>query len=117
PLLGIVSGRCFAGNAAFLGVCDVIIADKRSNIGMAGPAMIEGGGLGVFKPEEVGPASVQYANGVIDILVENEAEAVVAAKHYLSMFQGRTKDWSAPNPLELRHAVPESRLRVYDSRK
>src|SRR5690606_24697989 len=61
PLLGIVSGRCFAGNAAFLGVCDVIIADKNSNIGMAGPAMIEGGGLGIFKPEEVGPASVQFA--------------------------------------------------------
>lgn len=117
PLLGIVSGRCFAGNAAFLGVCDVIIADKGSNIGMAGPAMIEGGGLGVFKPEEVGPASVQFANGVIDILVENEAEAVAAAKHYLSMFQGRVKDWSAPNPLALRHVVPENRLRVYDSRK
>jgi len=117
PLLGIVSGRCFAGNAAFLGVCDVIIADKRSNIGMAGPAMIEGGGLGVFKPEDVGPASVQFANGVIDVLVENEAEAVSAAKRYLSMFQGRTKDWSAPNPLELRHVVPENRLRVYDSRR
>lgn len=117
PLLGIVSGRCFAGNAAFLGVCDVIIADKSSNIGMAGPAMIEGGGLGIFKPEEVGPASVQFANGVIDILVENEAEAVTAAKHYLSMFQGRVKDWSSPNPLGLRHVVPENRLRVYDSRK
>nr|WP_235033787.1 carboxyl transferase domain-containing protein [Pantoea sp. 18069] len=117
PLLGIVSGRCFAGNAAFLGVCDVIIADKSSNIGMAGPAMIEGGGLGIFKPEEVGPASVQFANGVIDILVENEAQAVAAAKHYLSMFQGRVKDWSAPNPLALRHVVPENRLRVYDSRK
>lgn len=117
PLLGIVSGRCFAGNAAFLGVCDVIIADKNSNIGMAGPAMIEGGGLGIFKPEEVGPASVQFANGVIDVLVDNEAQAVAVAKHYLSMFQGRTKDWSAPNPLDLRHMVPENRLRVYDSRR
>ena len=117
PLLGIVSGRCFAGNAAFLGVCDVIIADKNSNIGMAGPAMIEGGGLGIYKPEDIGPANVQFANGVIDVLVENEAEAVTVAKHYLSMFQGRAKDWSAPNPLELRHVVPENRLRVYDSRK
>ena len=117
PLVGIVSGRCFAGNAAFLGVCDVIIADKSSNIGMAGPAMIEGGGLGIFKPEEVGPASVQFNNGVIDILVENEAEAVAVAKKYLSMFQGRVTDWTAPNPLELRHVVPENRLRVYDSRK
>ncbi len=117
PLLGIVSGRCFAGNAAFLGVCDVIIADKSSNIGMAGPAMVEGGGLGIYRPEDIGPASVQYANGVIDVLVDNEAQAVSVAKHYLSMFQGRTKDWTAPNPFALRHVVPENRLRVYDSRK
>lgn len=117
PLIGIVSGKCFAGNAAFLGVCDVIIADKSSNIGMAGPAMIEGGGLGIFKPEQVGPASVQFENGVIDILVENEAEAVSMTKLYLSMFQGQVKDWTAPNPLELRHIIPENRLRVYDSRK
>jgi acetyl-CoA carboxylase carboxyltransferase component len=116
PVVGIVSGRCFAGNAAFVGCCDVIIADKSSNIGMAGPAMIEGGGLGIFKPEEVGPAPVQYANGVIDVLVENEAEGVRVAKHYLSMFQGRVKAWSAPNPLALRHVVPENRLRAYDSR-
>lgn len=117
PVVGIVSGRCFAGNAAFLGCCDVIIADKSANIGMAGPAMIEGGGLGIFSPEEVGPASVQFANGVVDILVENEAEGVQAAKHYLSMFQGRVADWSAPDARNLRHVVPENRLRVYDTRK
>ncbi|MBY4897186.1 carboxyl transferase domain-containing protein [Cupriavidus sp. AU9028] len=117
PVVGIVSGRCFAGNAAFLGCCDVIIADRSANIGMAGPAMIEGGGLGVFRPEDVGPASVQYANGVVDVLVENEAEAVQVARHYLSMFQGPLEQWQAPDPLALRHVVPENRLRVYDSRK
>ncbi|WP_423193445.1 carboxyl transferase domain-containing protein [Cupriavidus sp. H18C2] len=117
PVVGVVSGRCFAGNAAFVGCCDVIIADKSANIGMAGPAMIEGGGLGVYRPEDVGPAPVQFANGVIDILVDNEAEATRAARHYLSMFQGRVADWSAPNPLDLRHVVPENRLRVYDTRK
>lgn len=117
PVVGIVSGRCFAGNAAFLGCCDVIIADRSANIGMAGPAMIEGGGLGVFRPEEVGPASVQFANGVVDVLVDNEAEGVRVARHYLSMFQGNVADWHAPDPLHLRHVVPENRLRVYDSRK
>ncbi|MEM5429440.1 acetyl-CoA carboxylase family protein [Cupriavidus oxalaticus] len=117
PVVGIVSGRCFAGNAAFLGCCDVIIADRSANIGMAGPAMIEGGGLGIFSPEEVGPASVQHANGVVDILVDNEAEAVQAARHYLSMFQGRVAHWGAPEALALRHVVPENRLRVYDTRK
>ncbi|SOZ39127.1 acetyl-CoA carboxylase family protein [Cupriavidus neocaledonicus] len=117
PVVGIVSGRCFAGNAAFVGCCDVIIADKSANIGMAGPAMIEGGGLGTFRPEDVGPASVQVANGVVDILVDNEAQAVQVAKHYLSMFQGRVAHWSAPQALALRHVVPENRLRVYDTRK
>ncbi|HEV2610282.1 MAG TPA: carboxyl transferase domain-containing protein [Noviherbaspirillum sp.] len=116
PVIGIVSGRCFAGNAAFLGCCDVIIATRDANIGMAGPAMIEGGGLGVFRPEDIGPASVQFANGVVDMLVENEAAAVRAAKHYLSMFQGPTATWEAPDPLLLRGVVPENRLRVYDSR-
>jgi acetyl-CoA carboxylase carboxyltransferase component len=88
PVIGIVSGRCFAGNAALLGCSDVIIATRSSNIGMGGPAMVEGGGLGVFKPEQIGPGSVQHRNGVIDILVEDEARAVAAARHYLSFFQG-----------------------------
>jgi len=116
PVVGIAAGRCFAGNAALLGCSDVIIATRDANIGMAGPAMIEGGGLGVFRPEDIGPAAVQYQNGVVDLLVDDEAAAVRVAKHYLSMFQGRTRDWEAPDPLQLRGVVPENRLRVYDTR-
>ncbi|MEN6420854.1 MAG: carboxyl transferase domain-containing protein, partial [Smithella sp.] len=86
PLIGIVSGPCFAGNAALLGCCDVIIATKNSNIGMGGPVMIEGGGLGIFKPEEIGPIDVQSQNGVVDIEAADDAEAVAAAKKYLSYF-------------------------------
>ncbi len=96
PLVGMVSGRCFAGNAALLGGCDVIIADRSANIGMGGPAMIEGGGLGVFRPEDIGPASVQAPNGVIDILVDNEAEGVAVAKHYLSFFRARPATGASP---------------------
>ncbi|CAD5108222.1 carboxyl transferase domain-containing protein [Zestomonas carbonaria] len=117
PLVGVVSGRCFAGNAALLGCCDVIIAAKDASIGMAGPAMIEGGGLGSFKPEEVGPAGVQGPNGVIDVLVEDEAEAVRVAKQYLSYFQGDLDDWQCADQRELRHVIPENRLRVYDIRQ
>jgi acetyl-CoA carboxylase carboxyltransferase component len=116
PVVGIAAGRCFAGNAALLGCCDVIIATRSSNIGMGGPAMVEGGGLGVFKPEQIGPASVQHANGVIDILVDDEAQAVAAARHYLSFFQGTQQDFVAPPEHALRDVVPENRLRVYDSR-
>jgi acetyl/propionyl-CoA carboxylase alpha subunit/acetyl-CoA carboxylase carboxyltransferase component len=116
PLVGVVSGRCFAGNAALLGCCDVIIATKNASIGMAGPAMIEGGGLGSFAPEEVGPTSVQGPNGVIDVLVEDEAEAVHVAQQYLSYFQGDLADWECADQRLLRHAIPENRLRVYDIR-
>ncbi|WP_371133207.1 carboxyl transferase domain-containing protein [Hydrogenophaga sp.] len=116
PVVGIAAGRCFAGNAALLGCSDVIIATRQSNIGMGGPAMVEGGGLGVFRPEDIGPADVQHANGVIDLLVEDEAQAVAAARHYLSFFQGRVKDWIAPEAEALRDLVPENRLRVYDTR-
>ncbi|MGA4632314.1 carboxyl transferase domain-containing protein [Pseudomonas solani] len=116
PVVGVVSGRCFAGNAALLGCCDVIIATRNASIGMAGPAMIEGGGLGSFKAEEVGPTSVQGPNGVIDVLVEDEAEAVDVAKRYLSYFQGTVSDWQCSDQRELRHAIPENRLRVYDIR-
>jgi acetyl-CoA carboxylase carboxyltransferase component len=117
PTVGIVSGRCFAGNAALLGCCDVIIATANASIGMAGPAMIEGGGLGSFKPEQVGPVSVQGPNGVIDVQVADEAEAVRVAKQYLSYFQGALNDWDCADQRELRHLIPENRLRVYDIRQ
>ena len=117
PLVGVVSGRCFAGNAALLGCCDVIIAAQDASIGMAGPAMIEGGGLGRFSAEQVGPVSVQGPNGVIDILVEDEAAAVQAVKQYLSYFQGPLSDWQCADQRLLRQLIPENRLRVYDIRQ
>ena len=116
PLVGINSGRCFAGNAAILGCCDVVIATRNSSIGMGGPAMIEGGNLGVFSPEEVGPMNVQVPNGVVDIAVEDEAEAVAVAKKYISYFQGVLPEWRAADQRLLRRAIPENRLRVYDVR-
>jgi len=116
PLIGIASGRCFAGNAVLLGCCDVVIATANATIGMAGPAMIEGGGLGVYRPEEIGPMSVQVPNGVVDILVGDEAEAVAIARKYMSYFQGRIDDWSCADQRHLRHIVPENRLRGYDMR-
>ncbi len=117
PFIGVTSGKCFAGNASVLGCCDVIIATKDSNIGMGGPAMIEGGGLGIYRPEEIGPVEDQEKSGVIDVTVADEAEAVIAAKHYLSFFQGRVKDWACADQRLLRRAIPENRLRVYDIRK
>lgn len=116
PLVGITSGYCFAGNAALLGCCDVIIATENSNIGMAGPAMIEGGGLGVVKPTDIGPIGVQTANGVIDVRVTDEAEAVTVAKKYLGFFQGATKNWKRHDDAMLRDLIPEQRTRVYDVR-
>jgi len=117
PLVGINSGRCFAGNAALLGCCDVVIATANSSIGMGGPAMIEGGGLGVFHPDEVGPMAVQVPNGVVDVAVADEAEAVRVAKQYLGYFQGTLGAFECADQRLLRGLVPENRLRVYDVRE
>ena len=117
PTVGITSGRCFAGNTALLACCDVIIATRDSTVAMGGPAMIEGGGLGIYTPEEVGPISFQVPNGVIDILVEDEAEAVQAAKQYVSYFQGPVSEWEAPDQRKMRHIIPENRVRMYDVRE
>ena len=117
PRIGIVSGRCFAGNAALLGASDVIVATQNATIGMGGPAMIEGGGLGTFSPEEVGPLSIQVPNGVVDIAVADGLEAVEVAKRYLSYFQGPVETWTCADQSALRAAIPENRLRVYDVRR
>ncbi len=117
PVVGIVSGRCFAGNATLLGCSDVIIAAKGANIGMGGPAMIEGGGLGVCRPEDIGPLDVQSPNGVVDIVVEDEAEAVDTAKQYLAYFQGPLEEWRFSDQRRMRHLIPENRLRAYNVRE
>ena len=116
PLIAVVNGRTFAGNTALVACCDVIIATEGTTIAMGGPAMIEGGGLGIYTPEEVGPMSFQVPNGVVDILVKDEAQACEVAKKYLSYFQGRTAHWEANDQRRLRHIVPENRLRLYDMR-
>ena len=117
PIVGVSSGFCFAGNVVLLGACDVIIATKDSSLGIGGPAMIEGGGLGAYAPEEVGPVSIQEPNGVIDIVVEDEEEATATAKKYLSYFQGSALRWEAQDQRKLRHLVPENRRAVYSIRE
>jgi acetyl/propionyl-CoA carboxylase alpha subunit/acetyl-CoA carboxylase carboxyltransferase component len=116
PMVAVVNGRTFAGNAAMVACSDVIIATEGSTLGMGGPAMIEGGGLGVYTPEEVGPMSFQVPNGVVDVLVKDEIAAVDAVKKYLSYFQGPIAGWEAHDQRALRHAVPEDRKRLYDMR-
>lgn len=117
PLIGILEGPCFAGNACLLSFCDVIIATAHSYLGMGGPAMIEGGGLGTVRVEQIGPVDVQTGNGVVDVAVADEKQAVSVAKKYLAYFQGTLKDWDVEDQRTLRFLIPENRLRVYDIRK
>ncbi len=118
PLVGIASGYCFAGNAALLGCCDVVIATEDASIGMGGPAMIEGGGLGVHHPADVGPIDVQHANGVVDLRAEDDAHAVALARRYLSYFSGQIEAPAvAPDQTLLRELIPENRKRVYEVRR
>ncbi|HWX97537.1 MAG TPA: carboxyl transferase domain-containing protein [Solirubrobacteraceae bacterium] len=117
PLVGIASGYCFAGNAALLGCCDVVIATEDSSIGMGGPAMIEGGGLGVHDPADVGPIDVQYGNGVVDLRVADDRAAVEAARRYLSYFRGAVEPGAAGDQGLLRELIPEQRKRIYEVRR
>lgn len=114
PTVGIANRYCFAGNAAMLAMCELVIATRDSNIGMGGPAMIEGGGLGKVSPNDIGPAVEQNSKGVVDVLVEDEAEAVAVAKQYLSYFQGETTSYEAADQRVLRHLVPENRKHPYN---
>jgi acetyl-CoA carboxylase carboxyltransferase component len=116
PLVGIASGYCFAGNAALLGCCDVVIATEDASIGMGGPAMIEGGGLGRYEPQEVGPIDVQYANGVVDVRVEDEPAAIGAAKRYLAYFTHPAQPSPPRDADSLRDLIPANRKRIYDIR-
>jgi acetyl-CoA carboxylase carboxyltransferase component len=115
PLIGIASGYCFAGNAALLGCCDVVIATEDASIGMGGPAMIEGGGLGVHAPQHVGPIDVQWGNGVVDIRAADDAEAVAAAKRYLTYFMRALPPapHGVPDQTRLRELIPANRKRIY----
>ncbi len=119
PRLGIVGGRCFAGNAALLGCCDLIIAAEGSSIGMGGPAMIEGGGLGRVDADAVGPVDVMSANGVIDLRVADDSAAVAAARQLLGYFQGALPPGgeAGGDAVSLRHALPENRNALYDVRR
>jgi acetyl-CoA carboxylase carboxyltransferase component len=113
PRIAINNGFCFAGNAVLFGCADITIATQTSWIGMAGPAMIEGGGLGNFKPTEIGPTEVQEKNGVVDIVAEDEADATAIAKKLLGYFQGPVENWSCGDQAKLRGIVPENRRRTY----
>ena len=112
PRIAVVAGRCFAGNAVIAGCSDLIIATENASIGMGGPAMIAGGGLGDVDPDEVGPIDVQAPNGVVDLVVADEEAAVAAAKRVLGYFQGSVAEWSAPDQVPLREAVPERARRA-----
>ena len=117
PRIAVNNGYCFAGNAALYGGADICIATQSSWIGMAGPAMIEGGGLGTFAPTEIGPAKVHSKNGVIDILAADEVEATALAKQVLGYFQGPLGNWSAADQSLLQSIMPDDRRYTYDIRK
>jgi acetyl-CoA carboxylase carboxyltransferase component len=116
PTIGIVAGRCFAGNAALLGCCDVVIACEGASIGMGGPAMIEGGGLGVVSPDDVGPAWMHSVAGSVDVLVADEGAAVTMAKQLLSCVQGTLATFDASDQMRTGSLLPSSRRRAYDVR-
>ncbi len=116
PMVGVVAGPCFAASAAMLGCCDVTIATRNASIGMGGPVMVEAAGLGRIATADLGPAPMHARNGVVDLLVDDEVQAVAAAKRYLAFFQGTLADWSVADQEPLRDVIPERRTRAYEVR-
>src|SRR5690606_32589573 len=114
PRIAVGKGRCVAGNAVIAVAADLIVATADTSIGMGGPAMIAGGGLGDVHPDEVGPISVQEPNGVVDLVVADETEAVAAARRLLGYFQGSTAPGEVADQTVLRTMVPERARRAYD---
>jgi len=116
PRIAVVAGRCFAGNAVLAGCSDLIVATENVSLGMGGPAMIEGGGLGRVEPDAIGPLEMQAGNGVVDVAVADEAEAVAATQQLLGYFTAAPCDFSAPDQATLRSVIPERERRAYDPR-
>ena len=113
PRIAIAAGRCFAGNAVIAGCSDLIVATENVSLGMGGPAMIEGGGLGRVEADDIGPLEMQAANGVVDVAVSDERQATAAAKRLLAYFQGATPPGDVASQLGLRELVPERERRAY----
>ena len=116
PLVGVNTGDSFAGNAALLACCDVIISTEQSNIGMTGPAVVAASGLGQHSASDLGGTPLQSVNGSVDLVAKDDAEAMSLAQRYLSYFQGPTSEWEAPDQRRMRHIIPENRVRTYEMR-
>ena len=117
PLVGIVAGRCFAGNAALLGCCDVVIATAAARSAWAARRWSRAAASARSAPEEIGPSDVQSRSGVIDVLVADEAEAV-AARQALPRRSSRAHAAAGTAATRPRCAtsLPANRLRAYDIR-
>lgn len=137
PIIGVANGYVFAGNAALLGTCDVVVATRggsaavaggvekagKTSIGMGGKAMIEAGGLGVVESDDIGPTPVHAVTGGIDVVVDDEAAAALITRKIMGVFtrpQLAERQWSySADVKHLRTCLPsvEGRRRAFDMRK
>jgi len=117
PTIAIVPGPCFAGNANLAGVCDLVIGTRDATMGIAGPPLVAAATGEKLRPEEIGPAELHARAGSMDLLCDDDREAIGAARAYLAFFGERSETVETPNTEALRSLVPESRRRAYDVRK
>jgi acetyl-CoA carboxylase carboxyltransferase component len=118
PIVSVVSGRSFAGNASIAGFSDVVFATKGSAIGMGGPPLVEAAlGLKVT-PEELAPSEMHEKSGGIDLLIEDDEQGAELVRRYLAYFLiEQTEGVVSPTHETIRSIVPDNRRGVYDMRK
>lgn len=128
PIVAAVMGPGFAGPTNHASLADfVVMVRPTATMGIAGPALVKAATGEVITKEELGGAAVQAdRQGIADLAVESDAEALEAIRRFLSYFPSNARQ---PLPIvacddpadrrdeELLTLVPANTRRAYDVRK
>ncbi len=127
PMIALMLGAGFAGPTNYAGMADLVVMVRgTSTMGIAGPALVKAAISEDVDAQSLGGADVQVdRQGLADLGVDNEDEAFVAARRFLSYLPGNARG-AAPltdyPPVEriddsILDLVPVSTRKAYDVRK
>lgn len=110
PSVALVYGTATAGGAYFVGLTDyAIFIEDKAEVFLAGPDLVFHAIGERNTPDVLGGAAVHKANGLADVCVRSENEAVIALHVYLDALLWPDFTW--------RHGVDNARWIAWFSRK